>query len=1051
MTDMQIYELLVKIDNGYKPNYYEKRELVSVNELSWSGISHIPNCIGLLVSLTNLYLTSNEILTDISPLSGLKCLTNLDLSWSKKGHMDFSGLSGLKGLKSLNISQCYTLKDIGALSVLTGLIDLNLSGCVNLIDISGLSGLINLTYLNLSLCASLSDISALSGLKGLKSLNLSKCYQLKKISALFGLKKLTNIDLSECENLSDISELSCLKGLKSLNLSTCKKIADISALSDLKGLKSLNLSKCKKVSDLSALSNLKGLKSLNISECSKVKDISALSGLTGLTNLDLSRLHISSIPESLVELGLDFHSSPDTSNSGIYINKIKLDDQPIEIFHHGRKAILEYFKSQKFGSSPINECKVVFLGDGGAGKTLMIDRLMHDGKKSKDFTGKTTPGVSISAKSFQIEGEEIELHFWDFGGQEIMHSMHRLFLTNRTLYVVVANARENNANVQAWYWIRNIKSFANGAPILLVINQKDQCPGVSVNRNGLENEYPALKDVKIISALKDSPDEFNREIRGSICSIVSGMDSVHTPFAQTWLSLMNNLQRMDEDYITSDVFYGMCRDNKIEASNSILDEIINWYQDLGVCFYSRKNPFSEQYMVLKPRWLLNALYILVFNGRQYAKNGVICEKDIYKLILASESDKKVRKVWNDIKYEPFQVRYIIDVLQNFELLYRLEKVKYQAGEHYFIPMLCDENEPKTIGAYESDEEAVHVSFRYAYLPDNILHRLMVRRGDELNLEMVWRTGAVFEQKNFKWYALVRIKDNVLDVYVKAGNQDIAPASVYLDMIRESVHLINGIYGITSEEFLSYWQYGQEDCFDYETLMGSKESGLSEIYSKVFKRRISINEILGIIRKPQDSITKDVIEIILSALVDISNRCVDFEGKGEEEITRDVEAAIKQILNDRYQIQIAREYTLGHAKKKIGETDLYFYRHEKGKLENLYILENKNMHSFDFKKQYEQLIGYLNPSFKAGITLSINRNLRWEEAFDKIEGELRVLKDEGKEFAPININREMTVNRTVYIKSEHIVSETSKPMTIYHLVLQISDKVRRESARKARER
>lgn len=841
-----------------------------------------------------------------------------------------------------------------------------------------------------------------------------------------------------------------LSNITSLNISG-NAIENFSAISSLKQLNSLDLS-CTNIENLSEISSLENIVYLDLSGCENLKDISALSNMTSLTSLVLNGLHIAKIPESLIDLGLNFIFSDSLYKTipGIYVHDLTLDDQPIEIFHQGREAIIAYLESQKSGSSPVNECKVVFLGDGGAGKTLMIDRLMHDGRKSEDFTGESTPGIYISPKIYWIDSEKIKLHFWDFGGQEIMHSMHRLFLTNRTLYVVVTNARDNKANGQAWYWIRNIKSFANGAPILLVVNQKDQCPGVSINWNGLANEYPLLKDVKIISALNDSPDEFNREIRDAICRVVSEMDSVHTPFARAWLSLMNNLQNMKDDYITSDIFYGMCRDNGIETSNEVLDEIINWYQDLGVCFYSRKNPASEQYMVLKPRWLLNALYILVFNGRLYATNGVISEQDIYKLILTSEPDVKVRKVWKDIKYVPLQVQYIIDVLLNFELIYRLEKGKYQGREYFFIPMLCDENEPKTIEAYESDEETFHVSYRYTYLPENILHRLMVRRGDELNLGMVWRTGAVFEQKNCKWHALVRIKDNVLDVYVKAGNQDVAPASVYLDMLRESVYLINSIYGLNAEEFLSYRQDGQEDCFDYETLMGSKESGLSEIYSKVFKRRISINEILGIIRKPQDSITKDVIEIILSALVDMSNRCIDFEGKGEEEITRDVEAAIKQILNDKYQIQIAREYTMGRAKKKIGETDLYFYRHEKGKLENLYILENKNMHSFDFKKQYEQLIGYLNPSFKAGITLSINRNLRWEEAFDKIEGELRVLKDEGKEFAPININRKMTVNRTVYIKSEHIVSETSKPMTIYHLVLQISDKVRREIARKARQ-
>ena len=63
----------------------------------------------------------------------------------------------------------------------------------------------------------------------------------------------------------------------------------------------------------------------------------------------------------------------------------------------------------------------------------------------------------------------------------------------------------------------------------------------------------------------------------------------------------------------------------IETKKELLDEIIGWYQDLGICFYSQKHPVTGQYMVLKPKWLLNALYILIFNGRRYAANGIIRE------------------------------------------------------------------------------------------------------------------------------------------------------------------------------------------------------------------------------------------------------------------------------------------------------------------------------------------------------------------------------------------------------------------------------------------
>ena len=95
------------------------------------------------------------------------------------------------------------------------------------------------------------------------------------------------------------------------------------------------------------------------------------------------------------------------------------------------------------------------------------------------------------------------------------------------------------------------------------------------------------------------------------------------------------------------------------------------------------------------------------------------------------------------------------------------------------------------------------------------------------------------------------------------------------------------------------------------------------------------------------------------------------------------------------------------------------------------------------------MGYLNPNFKAGITLSINKKMEWEEAFDYIFEKLGELKDEAGAFAPITIDRKTGTSGTRYIRSEHIVPETGYTMPVYHLVMQLSDKHRHDIAIKAR--
>ena len=1075
MTNHQIYKLLRKVDYGYRLAEEEYQQLSSVTSVTWRSIEVLPYNIGLLKSVTNLDL-SNSFLCDISALSGLKRLTHLDLRGT--GVSDISALSGLTRLKNLDLSNSFLLRnisalsglkrlthldlggtrvsDISALKGLIGLTNLDLSNCFLLRDLSALSGLKRLTHLDLG-GTGISDISALSGLTGLKNLDLSGCRFLTNIRALSGLKRLTYLDLEDT-SVSDISALKGLTGLSNLNLGDTgvrdirtlsgltslthldlggTGVSDIRALSGLTSLTHLDL-RGTGVSDISALSGLTSLTHLDL-RGTGVSDISALSGLTGLTNLDLRGLRLFMIPEAVIDLGLDFISDESPQGAGIYIYNLNLTDQPIEIFSQSHEVIVEYFKSLK-EEKPVNECKVVFLGDGGAGKTLMIERLMRDGEIIHDFNGESTPGICISSKSYKIGDDEIELHFWDFGGQAIMHSMHRLFLTNRTLYVVVTNARDNKANEQAWYWIRNIKSFANGVPVLLVINQKDQNQNANVNENGLLAEYPNLKGVRIISALKDKKEEFLLEVRDEICRIVSDMETVHTPFSKSWLSLMNDLQEMPEDYITSDEFYLKCQKNGVGTKAELLDQIIRWYQDLGVCFYSAKHPLSKQYMVLKPRWLLNALYILAFNGREYAKNGIITETDIHELICKKVSDENIKKVWPEIQYQPHEIQYIINVLLNFSLIYRL------GPERFFIPMLCDENEPKKITSFDS-EDAVHISFDYKYLPENVLHRLMVCHGYELNTNVVWRTGAIFERRQCGWMSLVRIKDNLLDVFATTENQKEHPINSYLDMMRESVYEINRGFGLQADEYIFYRRDGKEERFKFRKLVGSRKTGIRQVYSEVFDQPIDIEEILGILNRSKDEQTEAIVEQMLSVLRSMTGRGVDLNNLDEPALTRTFQEAVEPVLNSKFGIQIAREYTLGKAKKTIGETDLYFFSQKEGIEQELYILENKVIENFS--KQYEQLMGYLNPNFRAGITLSINKDKEWEEAFDYICKKLDNLKENRDEFAPILIDRKIGTNGTQYVKSEHIVPETGYAMPVYHLVLQLADDARQRVAVKAR--
>ena len=228
----------------------------------------------------------------------------------------------------------------------------------------------------------------------------------------------------------------------------------------------------------------------------------------------------------------------------------------------------------------------------------------------------------------------------------------------------------------------------------------------------------------------------------------------------------------------------------------------------------------------------------------------------------------------------------------------------------------------------------------------------------------------------------------------------------------------------------FFQY--EDLDDFINLM---ECDLRERYLEARKKKY----------RSKEKVEEGIIDEMVSVLKRFQKRIVNFENRDEVEITADIQDAISGILNNKYDLHVSHEFTMGRAIKKLGETDLYIYGETNGLLEDYAVLENKYFENFT--EQYNQLMGYLNPNFKFGITLSININMSVYEGFEEIETRLKAIKGS---FQPIQIDR-IGDNNVLMLVSQHIIPENNQKMNIYHLIFQLNDRERKEIAIRAREK
>ncbi|GEM_PF-5168453 len=148
-------------------------------------------------------------LADLTPLSGLKQLTKLNLM---SNHIsDVTPLAGLTNLTELELSHNWIGNNLTPLAGLTSLQTLGL-GANGITDPTPLASLNNLTELNLN-DNRISDLAPLAVLTNLQSLGVEGNY-ISNLTPLSGLTKLTSLNL--CFN-GQISDLTPLTGLTNLD------------------------------------------------------------------------------------------------------------------------------------------------------------------------------------------------------------------------------------------------------------------------------------------------------------------------------------------------------------------------------------------------------------------------------------------------------------------------------------------------------------------------------------------------------------------------------------------------------------------------------------------------------------------------------------------------------------------------------------------------------------------------------------------------------------------------------------------------------------------
>jgi internalin A len=383
--------------------------------------------------------------------------------------------------------------------------------------------------------------------------------------------------------------------------------------------------------DLPDLAPLAGLTALESLDCShtQVADLAPLTALPALRKLDCWGAPVSDLPEALIESAAleDLILSAGPGLAAI----------PAEVLSQDHKdnclpRLRAHLADLRTGALPLRDLKVIILGNGRIGKTQICRRLRGE---PFEPDADSTHGISVTSVELAMPAgqEPATLNLWDFGGQDLYHGTHALFMRTRAVFLLVwtpgSECGEHEHGGQVFrnrplpYWLEYIRHLGGEAsPVVLVQNQCDGGRGERANLPvDAEQLQPFEEDGRLFTRLAYSArdDSGRARLMDALQQAVTGLREVQGRplIGRNRLAVWDQLRAWrDADAACPDAagrrhrllpypdFESLCRTAGVHSPETFAEVLHN----AGMVFF-RRGLFGDQ-LVLDQSWALNAVYAL---------------------------------------------------------------------------------------------------------------------------------------------------------------------------------------------------------------------------------------------------------------------------------------------------------------------------------------------------------------------------------------------------------------------------------------------------------
>ncbi|WP_406734309.1 COR domain-containing protein [Vibrio scophthalmi] len=666
-------------------------------------------------------------------------------------------------------------------------------------------------------------ISSISIYQYITEINISKpCLALKSLTIVNHSYFLKSSKRIATENKPfKISLLSNFPCIQNLNVRGVDIIDDSDRKSSYPSLKNL-MNANSETSNINFITKIPNIELLHVYNCN-IENIEALVELKNLNNINLTNNKIIGIPPELSKkFTITAKPNRDRGNN-LAIGNNPLISPPIEIVERGESAVRPYFDSMIGEMEELNEAKIIFLGNGEVGKTSLMKAL-----SGQDFDAEeaTTHGINICKYNVPInEQRSIDAAIWDFGGQQIMHATHQLFLSRRCVYVLVINDRRDDLQQEQKieYWLQQVQTFGTDSKVIIIRNKSDMFSLNNVPEGKLKAKFSNLIAIESVSC--KTGDNIDR-VRNLLNDQVRQLPMRKVCLAKNWIKIKQEIKDLSykKDHLPLSTYTEICIKNEVTdgEAQKTLRQLLH---DLSVIIaFEELSDFNMG--ILNPHWITDGIYTIINSDALEGNRGYIKISEVQAELDRVHPDKYTNKA-----------RFIIESMMHFELCHSIGSSK---SNTYLVPNLLP-NEVRDRNLTRGDNTMRFV-FKYDnLLPPSLFPKLLVRMNSQISADKRWRTGAIMTDVDLDVQARVEVDSVAKEInIIVTGTQTRA----FFSIIRHNIRNLNNpsVEALGVRELVPLGESGEH--VDYEELIGLEVMGQTDYISGRLKENFSVSGLLS---------------------------------------------------------------------------------------------------------------------------------------------------------------------------------------------------------------